>query len=93
MCSLLFGDQFELFCSLLLKVLLLTFLLSEEEVITGRPTFLLYGMMGRAMAGKVTEIPLKAFAYDLQSIAEQIKQETKIIPYPIQRYKIIQKNF
>jgi histidinol-phosphate aminotransferase len=63
----------------LVQFILLTFLLSGEEVITGRPTFLLYGMMGRALAGKVTEIPLKAFAYDLQSIAEHIKQETKII--------------
>jgi histidinol-phosphate aminotransferase len=63
----------------LVQFIIMTFLVPGEEVVTGRPTFLLYGIMGRVLGGRVKEIPLKDFSFDLESMATQIAKDTKLI--------------
>jgi len=63
----------------LIQFIAMTFLLPGQEVLTATPTFLLYSIMGRALGGRLTEVPLKHFAYDLEAMAAGITEETKLI--------------
>ena len=63
----------------LVQFIIMTFLLPGEEVVTGKPTFVLYGIMGRVLGGRVKEIQLKDFSFDLESMAREITNDTKLI--------------
>ncbi len=63
----------------LVQFIIMTFLQPGEEILTAKPTFLLYGIMGRVMGGRVEEIPLKDYSFDLERMAEKISSKTKII--------------
>jgi histidinol-phosphate aminotransferase len=63
----------------IVQFIIMTFLLQGEEVLTAKPTFLLYSIMSRVLGGKVKEIPLKDFSYDLESMANEIQDNTKLI--------------
>jgi len=63
----------------LIQFIAMTFLLPGQEVLTATPTFLLYGIMGRALGGRITEVPLRHFAYDLEAMAAAITGDTKLI--------------
>lgn len=63
----------------LIQFVAMTFLLPGQEVITAAPTFLLYSIMGRALGGRVKEVPLSNFVYDLESMAAEITEETKLV--------------
>ena len=56
-----------------------TFLNPGEEVIYGRPSFLIYETVVRIMGGKPVPIPLKDYTYDLKGILKAITKKTKII--------------
>lgn len=63
----------------LVQFIIMTFILPGEVVLTAKPTFLLYGIMGRVLGGRVLEVALKDFCYDLDAMAEQVSDETKLI--------------
>ncbi len=63
----------------LVQFILMTFLLPGEEVITAKPTFLLYGIMGHVLGGRVKEVPLNNFAYDLERMTDELTEKTKLI--------------
>lgn len=63
----------------LVQFILMTFLLPGEEVITCSPTFLLYGIMGRVMGGKVKEVALKNYCFDLKAVLAEITDNTKLV--------------
>lgn len=63
----------------ILKLLAEAFLKDGEEVIYGVPSFVEYEFVTRVMNGKMVEVSLKNFTYDLPAIAEKITSRTKII--------------
>lgn len=63
----------------LVQFIAMTFLLPGEEIITASPTFVLYSIMGQVLGGRVKEIPLKDYSYDLEAIAEAVSESTKIV--------------
>lgn len=63
----------------LVQFIMMTFLLQGGEVITGRPTFSLYRLMGNLLGGTVVEVPLRAFTYDLEEMARHITARTRLI--------------
>jgi len=63
----------------LVQFIIMTFLLPGEEVLTCSPTFLLYGIMGRVMGGKVKEVALKGSCFDLDSVLSEITANTKLV--------------
>jgi len=56
-----------------------TFLNPGEEVIYGRPSFLIYETVVRIMGGKPVPVPLKDYTYDLKEMLKAITKKTKII--------------
>ncbi len=63
----------------LVQFILMTFLSPGQEVLTASPTFVLYGIMGQVMGGRVREVPLKDNCYDLDAMAAAISDETKLV--------------
>ena len=55
------------------------FMNEGEEVITAWPSFLVYFLIADVLNGRVTEVPLKYYTYDLDAIAARINPETKMI--------------
>ena len=51
----------------------------KDEVINGRPTFLIYKIQAETMGVLVKEVPMKNFRYDLERIKDSITPKTKII--------------
>ncbi len=50
-----------------------------QEIITAYPTFLIYKIAAMVEQIRITEIPMKDFKYDLQSIRSAINENTKLI--------------
>ncbi len=63
----------------LVQFILMTFLLPEEEIITCTPTFLLYRIMGSVLGGRVKEVSLKNFCFDLYAVLAEITNNTKLV--------------
>lgn len=63
----------------LVQFIMMTFLLEGGEVITGRPTFSLYRLMGNLLGGTVVEVPLRGYTYDLEAMAARITPRTRLI--------------
>jgi len=55
------------------------FLSQGQEIITARPTFLIYRIQTAVQGGIVTEIPMKHFRYDLDQMARAVGENTKLI--------------
>lgn len=55
------------------------FLNPGEEVITAKPTFLIYEIASKIAQAKLKLVPLKKFRYDLKTIARRVTAKTKII--------------
>jgi len=63
----------------LVQFIIMTFLLPDEEIITAKPTFVLYGIMGRMLGARLTEVPLQDFTFDLEHMAGKITDRTKLV--------------
>jgi len=63
----------------LLKLLAETFINPGDEAVTGTPSFSEYEFAVRLMDGRLVEVPLKDFRFDLEAMAEAITGRTKII--------------
>jgi histidinol-phosphate aminotransferase len=56
-----------------------TFLLPDEEVIMGDPTFSFYRIVVAAAGATEVLVPLKNFSYDLSAMAGAVSERTKLI--------------
>lgn len=63
----------------IIELILHTFLNEGEEVITCRPSFLVYFLSVDVLNGKIIEVPLKYYKYDLDGILDKITSNTKAI--------------
>lgn len=63
----------------IIELILHAFLNEGEEVITCRPSFLVYFLSAKVFNAKLIEVPLKYYTYDLDEIANRITPKTKVI--------------
>ncbi|MEW6170968.1 MAG: histidinol-phosphate transaminase [Candidatus Omnitrophota bacterium] len=63
----------------IIDIIIKTFLKKDELVITSRVTFLEYKIVTLVNAGKIIEVPLRNFSYDLDAIRKKITNKTKLI--------------
>lgn len=63
----------------ILQLIVRTFLITGDEVMMGTPTFAFYEIVVGAARGKVIQIPLKNFSYNLALMKERMTPRTKII--------------
>ena len=63
----------------IVQFIIMTFLLPGQEIITAKPTFLLYRIMGGVFGGRVKEIELKDYSFDLEAMAKEVTDETKLV--------------
>lgn len=63
----------------IIELIIHAFLNEGEEVISGWPSFLVYFLAIDALQGKMIDVPLKYYAFDLDAIAERINSRTKLI--------------
>jgi histidinol-phosphate aminotransferase len=63
----------------IIELLLRTFLHAGQEVLTSKSTFVVYALSTKVCDGKIVEVPMKYYTYDLDAIAEKINENTKLI--------------
>ena len=63
----------------IIELILHAFLNEGEEVITCKPSFLVYPLSVKVCNGKLVEVPLNYYTFDLDAIAKRITPRTKII--------------
>lgn len=63
----------------IIELILRAFLNEGEEVITSKSTFVVYVLSTKVCNGKITEVPMKYYTYDLDGIAEKVTENTKLI--------------
>lgn len=51
----------------------------KHEILTAKPTFLVYSIATRVHGAKLIEVPLQNYAYDLKSMRKKITANTKLI--------------
>lgn len=62
-----------------IELLVRTFLLPGDEVISASPSFVVYDSITRAAGGTSIVIPLRKWCHDLEAMAHAINEKTKII--------------
>jgi histidinol-phosphate aminotransferase len=55
------------------------FLKKDDEVITAKPTFLIYRIATQVQGGQCVEVPMKGNRYDLAAMKRRVNRKTKII--------------
>jgi histidinol-phosphate aminotransferase len=63
----------------IMSVIMRTFLLDDEEVITADATFIGFMVLAHSRGIKVKKVPLKDYRFDLDGIADAITEKTKLI--------------
>lgn len=63
----------------IIAVIMRTFLLDDEEALTSENTFISFRIQAQSRGVKLVTVPLKDYRFDLQAIADQINDKTKII--------------
>jgi len=63
----------------IIELILRAFLNEGEEVITGTPSFLVYALSVKISNGRLIEVPLDYYTFDLDAISKRITSKTKII--------------
>lgn len=63
----------------IIELIIHAFLNEGEEVISCWPSFLVYFLLIDALQGKMVEVPLKDYRFDLNAIANKINSRTKLI--------------
>ncbi|MBM4287211.1 MAG: histidinol-phosphate transaminase [Deltaproteobacteria bacterium] len=63
----------------ILELLVRTFLLPGQEVISATPSFLMYGILTQGAGGVFRPVPLKDFRIDLPGIIQAITPKTRLI--------------
>lgn len=52
---------------------------NKVEILTAKPTFLVYGIATKVHNAKLSEVPMLNYAYDLPSMKQKINKKTKLI--------------
>ena len=63
----------------IIELVLRTFLNEGEEVITSKSSFLVYPLATQVCNGKIIQVPMNYYTYDLDAIAKAVTSKTKII--------------
>jgi len=63
----------------IISTILKTFLLNDDEIISAKNSFIGFKVMANASGKKVHWIPMKSHRYDLEAMADQINEYTKLI--------------
>lgn len=63
----------------IIELILHAFLNEGEEVITCKPSFLVYFLTAKVCNAKIIEVPLNYYTFDLDAIAKKITPRTKVI--------------
>jgi len=63
----------------IIELLVRAFLNKGEQILTSRPSFLIYDLAGKAEGAKMVSIPLKNFKYDLEAMKKRVNKRTKLI--------------
>lgn len=63
----------------LIDIAVRTFLMPGDEAIMAHPSFVVYSMIVQAAGGRNIVVPLKEWRHDLQAMASEITDRTKII--------------
>ncbi len=63
----------------IISVIMRTFLLDDEEAITSEGSFITFDLQAQSRGIRLTRIPLKDYAIDLDAIAEGINEKTKLV--------------
>jgi len=63
----------------LIDIIIKTFVEDDENIITAETTFLEYEIIARVNNRKITQVPLRYFKYDLESMKRKIDRKTKLI--------------
>lgn len=63
----------------IMSLILRTFMLDDEEALTSEGTFIGFRVLAQSRGIKLRTVPLKNYRIDLDAIAENINQRTKII--------------
>lgn len=63
----------------ILELLCKTFLAEDEEVVTGWPSFRVFGGLVRAAGGRHVAVPLNDHVHDLDAMAAAVNQRTKMV--------------
>ncbi|WP_456432608.1 histidinol-phosphate transaminase [Thermosulfuriphilus sp.] len=63
----------------IIDFLIRAFVSEDDEVVTSRPTFLMYERFTRVAGGRTISVPLKNLKHDLGAIAKAVTSRTRII--------------
>jgi histidinol-phosphate aminotransferase len=63
----------------IIAVIMRTFLLDDEEALTSEGTFISFRLQANSRGIKLVTVPLKDYRLDLEALADQITDKTKII--------------
>jgi histidinol-phosphate aminotransferase len=63
----------------IIELILRGFVSEGERVITSEMSFLVYGLISQAIGAEFVEVPMNNFTYDLQAIANEVTENTRVI--------------
>ncbi len=63
----------------IIDLLIRTFVQPGEDVLMSEPTFLVYRLMTQAVGGRPVQVVQKAFAHDLEAMAEAFTPQTRLV--------------
>ena len=63
----------------IIDLVIRTFVQSGDEVLMSEPTFLVYPLMVQAVGGRAVKVSQKAFAHDLEAMADAITSHTRVV--------------
>lgn len=63
----------------LIDIAVRTFMVAGDEAVMATPSFVVYPISTRSVGGRAVEVPLRRWRHDLERMAEEIGQRTKIV--------------
>ncbi len=63
----------------IISLIMRTFLLDDEEAITSEGSFITFRIQAQSRGIRLRSVPLNNYRYDLEAIADQINEKTKVI--------------
>ncbi len=63
----------------IIELILRGFVREGDKVVTSQVSFLVYGLVSKAIGADFVEVPMTGFKYDLRSIAREVDERTKVV--------------
>lgn len=63
----------------IIELILRTYLGQGDEVLTSATSFAVYAIITQAMGGKITEVPMKDLRFDLEAMAAELRERTRVV--------------